>query len=229
MIEVNLLPGGKKRSSRGRAFSFSLPKLGGGGGGFPADPYVLGAIGAGVLSVGIMAWLFFGVKSQRKELQVQVEEQVHDSIQYADVIERTKQLTARRDSIAQRVGIIQDIDAGRYTWPHIMDEVDRALPDYTWLRSVSQVSAGPPVQIRISGRAGSTFAITNFMRRLEASEFFRGVHMERSEQAPAEQNPQDIVYVFDLTVNYEPPPLDQLQTVPLFGDNAAPVADSVGD
>ncbi len=229
MIEVNLLPGGKKRSSKGRAFSFSLPKLGGGGGGLPADPYVLGAVGVGIVSVGIMAWLFFGVRREREDLQVAVQEAVQDSVRFADVIQRTNQLTQRRDSIAQRVGIIQDIDAGRYTWPHILDEVARALPDYTWLRSVTQIASGPPIQIRISGRAGSNFAITNFMRRLEASEFLRGVQLERSEQAPAEQNPQDIVYVFELTVNYDPPPMDQLQTVPLFDTDAAPAAsDSAG-
>jgi Tfp pilus assembly protein PilN len=230
LIEVNLLPGGKKRSSKGRAFSFSLPKLGGGGGGgLPGDPYVLGAIGAAVVSFGIMGWLFFGVKGQREEAQVQVQEAVQDSIRFADVIKRTTELKARRDSIAQRVSIIQDIDAGRYTWPHVLDEVARALPEYTWLRSITQVSAGPPMQFRIAGRAGSTFAITNFMRRLEASEFLKGVKMERSEQAPSEQNPQDIVYAFELTVDYSPPPLDQLETVPLFDNDAAAAApDSAG-
>ncbi|HKK50396.1 MAG TPA: hypothetical protein VKA74_02360, partial [Myxococcota bacterium] len=110
MIQVNLLPGGKKRS-RGGGFSFSLPKLGGGGGGgpgLPADPYTLGAAAAGVLSLGVMAWLFLGIGAEREELDVALTEARQDSVRFADVIQRTNQLTARRDSIAERVAIIQE-------------------------------------------------------------------------------------------------------------------------
>lgn len=217
MIQVNLLPGGKKRS-RGGGFSFSLPKLGGGGGGgpgLPADPYTLGAAAAGVLSLGVMAWLFLGIGAEREELDVALTEARQDSVRFADVIQRTNQLTARRDSIAERVAIIQEIDAGRYVWPHLLDEVALALPEYTWLRDLTQIQADP-LQVRIGGRAGSNFAITNFMRRLEASRFLREVTLERSEQIQSEADQEDIVYVFELTVLYEPPPLDELQTVPLF-------------
>jgi Tfp pilus assembly protein PilN len=217
VIQVNLLPGGKKRS-RGGGFSFSLPKLGGGGGGgpgLPADPYTLGAAAAGVLSLGVMAWLFLGIGAEREELDVALTEARQDSVRFADVIQRTNQLTARRDSIAERVAIIQEIDAGRYVWPHLLDEVALALPEYTWLRDLTQIQADP-LQVRIGGRAGSNFAITNFMRRLEASRFLREVTLERSEQIQSEADQEDIVYVFELTVLYEPPPLDELQTVPLF-------------
>ena len=224
MIEVNLLPGGKKRASRGRGISLkglSLPSFGkGGGGGFsmPGDPYQLGAAAAGVVSLVVIGWLFLGVRADRENLQVAVDSAVQDSMRFADLIERTNRLTARRDSIGQRVAIIQEIDAGRYVWPHIMDEVARALPDYTWLREVTQVQE-QPLQLRIAGRAGSNFAITNFMRNLEASSFLRGVTIERTEQAPAENSPDQIVYVFELVVTFEPPPLEELETVPLFGND----------
>jgi Tfp pilus assembly protein PilN len=220
LIEVNLLPGGKKRSSKGRGVSLkglSLPSFGKGGGGFsmPGDPYQLGAAAAGVTTLAVVAWLFLGLRSDREEVQVGVESAVQDSIRFADLIQRTNQLTARRDSIGQRVAIIQEIDAGRYVWPHILDEVARALPDYTWLHEVMQVQEDP-LQIRINGRAGSNFAITNFMRNLEASPFLRGVAIERTEQAPSEQDPNEIVYVFELVVTFEAPPLEELETIPLF-------------
>ena len=210
-----------------------MPKFGGGGGGkgLPTDPYVLGAVAAGILSLGLMAWLFFGLGTEREEVQVALDEAVQDSLRFADIIERTNQLTARRDSIAQRVGIIQEIDADRYVWPHVMDEVARALPDFTWLRELLYLGSDP-LQVRISGQAGSTFAITNFMRQLEASPFLRNVTLERSEQATSEGgSPQDIIYVFDLTVTYEPPPIDELQTVPLLDDMSAQLAlpDSAGN
>ena len=227
MIEVNLLPGGKKRSSRGRGFSFSgfsLPKLGGGGGGgLPGDPYVLGAIAAGVVALSVVGWLYLGVNNDREEVQVALEEQRQDSIRFADLIARTNELTARRDSIGQRVAIIQEIDAGRYIWPHVLDEVARALPDYTWLGEVTQLQ-NDPLQVRLAGQAGSNFAITNFMRNLEASPFLRAVTLERTEQAMSPVDQSDIVYMFELTATFEPPPMDELQTVPLFENELASAA-----
>ena len=227
MIEVNLLPGGKKRASKGRGLSLkglSLPKFGGGGGGIsmPGDPYIVGAIAAGIVTLGVVTWLFLGVRSDREEVEVAVDAAVQDSVRFADLIQRTNQLTARRDSIGQRVAIIQEIDAGRYTWPHMLDEIAQALPDYLWLREVTQVQADP-IQIRIAGRAGSNFAITNFMRGLEASRFLREVVLERTEQAPSEDDPSAIVYVFELLVTYERPPLGELETVPLFENDVSAI------
>jgi Tfp pilus assembly protein PilN len=222
LIEVNLLPGGKKRSSKGRGISLkglSLPSFGkgGGGGGFsmPGDPYQLGAAAAAVVSVVVIGWLFLGVRSDREEVQVSVDAAVQDSMRFVDLIQRTNQLTARRDSVGQRVAIIQKIDAGRYIWPHLLDEVGRALPDYTWLLTLIQVQADP-MQIRIGGRAGSNFAITSFMRNLEASPFLRGVVLERTEQTVSEGDESAIVYEFELLVSFESPPMDELETVPLF-------------
>ena len=234
MIEVNLLPGGKKRASGGGGFSLAdrlrrRPGGGLGGGGGFGDPYRLFAIGAAVVAIGLMSWLYFDLGSDREEAQVAIDEAVQDSIRFADLIERTNQVMARRDSIAQRVAIIQQIDADRFVWPHILDEIARALPDYTWLREIIQVGTDP-LQIRIAGRAGSTFAITTFMRTLEASRFLRGVQMERAEQAPSEEDASDIVYVFEFLVNFEAPPLDELETVPLFEGELTmrPAADTMG-
>jgi Tfp pilus assembly protein PilN len=197
----------------------------------PGDPYLLGAVAAGVVAVAVMAWLFLGVTGDRDDVQVALDSAVQDSVRFADLIQRTNQLTNRRDSIGQRVAIIQEIDAGRYIWPHVLDEVARALPDYTWLRGVVQLQADP-IQIRISGQAGSNFAITNFMRTLEASPFLRGVELERTEQAQSQEDQSDIIYEFELLVTYDPPPLDELETVPLFENEVsaaqAVVPDTVG-
>lgn len=186
----------------------------------PGDPYILGAVAAGILSIAVMGWLFMGVRADREEVEVALTSAVRDSVRFGDIIQRTGQLTARRDSIAQRVAIIQDIDAGRFTWAHVMDEVGRALPDYTWLTEVAQVQA-EPLQIRLAGGAGSNFAVTTFMQNLEASRFLREVTLERTEQAQSSDSPGDLIYNFELTMTYEPPPLDQLETVPLFEEGLA--------
>lgn len=220
MIEVNLLPGGKKGSSKG--FSFSLDALknlrsGGGGGGGSADPYQIFFAIAAAIAIGYMGYSFMSMRSETEDLQVQLETAVQDSLRNAAIIQRTNELRARADSIQERVAIIQEIDSHRYTWPHILDEVAGAVPDFMWLREVVYTGDNP-LRIRITGRAGSLYVVTNFMRRLEASRFLRNVTLVTTAQQASEENPEDMVMMFELTMTYESPGLDELQTVPLFED-----------
>jgi Tfp pilus assembly protein PilN len=230
VIEVNLLPGGRKKASK--SFGFKLPKLnfggGGGGGGDRPDPYLLFFVGALVIALGYAGWTFLGVRGEAEELGVRLEEEQQDSIRNAAIIEQTNALTARRDSIAARASIIQEIDAERYVWAHLLDEVGAAVPEFTWLREVAYMGDNPLV-VRIGGRAGTTFAVTNFMRRLEASRFLQGAQLQDMQLQPSEENPNDMVQVFELLVSYEPPPLEELETVPLFDDAAAQVATPAGN
>ncbi|RMH11284.1 MAG: hypothetical protein D6701_15280, partial [Gemmatimonadetes bacterium] len=179
MIEVNLLPGGKKRTSKRSKVSLSLPDLKS----IPLDPYILGAAAAVILALGVSVYWYLSISDRRAEVDIALAEALEDSANYADLIERQNALTARRDSVAQRVSIIQEIDAGRYVWAHVLDEVARALPEYTWLTQILQVSVGENLEFQIGGRAGNPFALTNFMNNLEQSPFIRNVRLINTENA----------------------------------------------
>ena len=84
----------------------------------------------------LLAWLFMGSRGRMAELEVAIEGARLDSIRYAEIRAANQTLLARQDTIAAKLEIIQEIDAGRYIWPHIMDEVSRALPENTWLTSL---------------------------------------------------------------------------------------------
>ncbi len=218
MIEVNRLPGGKKRPSRGPRISLSLPSLGA----FPKDRWVLGSGAVVVVVIAASVFLFLTTRARYAELSVAIEEAVSDSARYADLIQQNDALMARRDSIAQKVAIIQQIDGDRYVWPHILDEVARALPDYTWLTELVQVSLGEELQFRIQGRAGNTFALTRFMENLEASPFIRNVELLSTEQVvEGTGGTNRLVSAFVLEMFYEQPPPEMLETVPLFGPSSS--------
>jgi Tfp pilus assembly protein PilN len=215
LIHVNLLPGGKKGAakSKGGGLSLKLPEMKG----LPKDKWAIGSAAAVVVALAAIAFLFMGLRSDREEVQVQLDEAVQDSARFADLIARTALLTARRDSIAQKVGIIQGIDQNRYIWPHLLDELSRALPDYTWLSEVTQ-TASEPISVRLVGQAGNNFALTVFMEQLEASAFLQGVTLIQSQQ---ELINQQVVSGFTLEVQYIQPPMEFLQTVPLFEGSSA--------
>ena len=154
MIEVNLLPGGKKRAAGKRKFKFELPEFGG----LPTDRWILGSAVITAAVIVAVAYMYLSMSARISDIGAQVDEAVQDSARYADLIEQAEQLRARRDSIATRVAIIQEIDRERYVWPHVMDEVARALPEYTWLESVVQTASGQELGFRIEGSAGTNFA-----------------------------------------------------------------------
>jgi Tfp pilus assembly protein PilN len=213
LIEVNLLPGGKKRAGRGPKLSFKLPSFEA----LPKDPWILGSGVVVLVAVVLSGFLYLTTTNRREELTVSIDAAVADSARYFDLIQKNNALNARRDSISQRVSIIQEIDGDRYVWPHIMDEVARALPDYTWLMEILQVSGGEPLRFRVVGQAGNNFAVTQFMENLEASLFVRNVDLVSTEQQVVTRGGINrIVNRFELEAEYERPPPELLETVPLF-------------
>jgi Tfp pilus assembly protein PilN len=193
-----------------------MPGLGG-------DRWVVGAGVIALLSLVVVGWLWFSVAGQAEELRVEIEAAQRDSARFADVIRRAETLQARRDTIAQRVMVLQDIDGSRYVWPHLMDEVGRALPSFTWLIRMQQVSPPPNLSFRVRGRASNYFALTTFMENLEASPFVRGVRLVTSDQVvmsiPGAGSRN--VYEFELEASWQDPAPGVVNREPLFGPSVA--------
>lgn len=189
---------------------FSLPS-----GGRRLDRMVAFVVVAWIVGPLLVGWLFFSTSATSKNLEFKIDQARQDSTRYAAVIKSIKHMEARRDTIAQKLQVIQKIDAGRYIWPHIMDEISRALPQYTWLtqvRALGKDSTGTPT-FEIVGRTGTNFALTEFMKDLEASPFIKNVTLKATEQI-IEGKSQ--VYSFTLQASYEQPPADVIHTEPLF-------------
>ncbi len=216
MIEVNLLPGGKKKrpskSGGGGGFAgLSMPSLGS----FSLDVYSIAAV---VVVAGVLAtlgYLYMGLSSRQENVQVELADAIQDSTNYHDLIERNVTLAARRDSIAQKVEIIQEIDALRYVWPHLLDEVARALPDFTWLTEILQVAVGETIDFQIRGLAGDNDSMTAFLSRLQESPFIRTARLVQSLTIVQATGQTAVQFFFDCV--YVRPGLDFLETVPLFG------------
>lgn len=214
MIEINLLPGAKRRYKRRVGGGLKLPRLGGPSRLPDFDRMLAFIISAWVVSVLVLAWLYFGTRSRQAELAMSIEQAQQDSARYARVITNMKHLTARRDTIAQKLQVIQQIDAGRYVWSHVMDEVSRSLPPYTWLTELTpgDDDAQTP-SFQLAGMTGSNFALTELMKNLEASPFLKNVTLISTTQVDLDNAE---IYSFMLQVTYEEPPPDAVQTVPLF-------------
>jgi Tfp pilus assembly protein PilN len=216
VIEINLLPGSTKKGGRRKlrrapavgagAAKPSLPEF---------DRTKALVVGGWVLGLAIVAYLHLGMNSRMETLRVENEAAVRDSARFAILRAQGDSLQARERAISQKLQVIQEIDAGRYIWAHILDEVSRALPPYVWVVNMTEAfsEAGVP-RVRLEGRAGSYFAVGRYIEDLEASPFLRQVRLISSSQTQADQR---TVLGFILEASYEEPAPDAIETVPLFG------------
>jgi Tfp pilus assembly protein PilN len=141
MITVNLLPGagGKSASSPGLDMGALLSGATAG----IKDNFLIGAAASVSLSVAVVALLFMSQSARERTLVERERRAVEDSTRFRVVLAAKAKAEATRDSLYQQVAIIKSIDASRYLWPHLLDEISSSLPPYTWLTSVTQTSAPP--------------------------------------------------------------------------------------
>src|SRR5688572_6262034 len=135
MIEVNLLPGAKrskKSASAGPSINFAA--IGAAISARFKDKWLGAAIASAAVAIAAIAFLFVTQRTRQAGLKDAETKAVADSTRYAAVLLDRMRLQARRDSALTQLSIIKAIDEERYIWPHILEEVSRALPPYTWLR-----------------------------------------------------------------------------------------------
>lgn len=141
MIEINLLPGsGKKKSSRGGGGGAKKIDIGAALASITQkirDPWLISAVGSIVLAVGVVGGTYLYQDQRISSLTQQETDALADSTRLSNVVKERARADARRDTLLRRMNLIRAIDEDRYIWPHVLDEVSKALPPYTWLSSMS--------------------------------------------------------------------------------------------
>jgi Tfp pilus assembly protein PilN len=140
MIQINLLPGAKRKKAWSLGAGSSLGALASGAVAKIRDPYLLAAVvgsTVAILAVGGMAWY---QRNDERLLTDRQEQATQDSTRYATVVSQRLKAEAQRDSVLKQLKLITTIDNNRFVWPHVMDELSRALPPYTWLTALEQTS-----------------------------------------------------------------------------------------
>src|SRR5204862_233851 len=142
MIEINLLPGKKKKAAGGGAgFKLALPDFRGLLASIK-NPWLLAASAASLIVVG-GGLLWFITQStrlrvaQNRRIEVQAEKRRFDA-----VIAQKRQSERIRDSLVAEINVIRGIDADRYIWPHVLDQITKALPHYRQSQVMMLITLG---------------------------------------------------------------------------------------
>jgi len=232
MIEINLLPG-KKKAAKGAGLSLALPDFKG----LLAqvkDPWLIGAIAAWVIVGGGGAALFITERARLAAVEARLANVQNEKRKFDIVIAQKRQMEKVRDSLVYEIGVIRNIDADRYIWPHVLDQATKALPPYTWITRLGAVTqllapgAAPPnqpaavatmdtsgipaVRVAIEGRTVDIQAYTTFLRQLAASPWFTDVTPASSQIVSEADRP---VTAFNVMVRYRVADSVYIRTVPL--------------
>jgi len=233
VIEINLLPTKrKKKAAPGAGFKFRLDSLRGLVAGIK-NPWLLGAAAAWVALLGGGGALFVTSRARIAVLNSRLEAVQTEKRRFDVVIAQKRQSEKIRDSLVSEIAVIRSIDAERYIWPHVLDQLAKALPPYTWLTTITQMGqganappppaggrdtsrAGPqPVRVQITGSTVDIQAYTTFLRQLAASPWFTDVTPLSSQTVVEQDRP---VTAFTITLRYRVADSVYIHTVP-FGQS----------
>ncbi len=189
MIKINLLPPEKRKKARRTATSGKPGKAAKAGNGvsLPSmkyDPVVALPVAVAALAVLFVAGSFFwlghresSLKESRDSLRVEL-----NTLNM--VILRMDELKERTADVVGRMEIIVNVDRNRFLWPRTLDEISSALPRYTWLHTISELSPFPELVMRLEGHTMSNILLSELLGNLERNEAFADVRLISSAERP---------------------------------------------
>jgi len=233
-IEINLRPGQK----RVRKVS-PLEKVREWGRGVSAgvtDPLRLATIAAWAVAVVGMGGWWFTTRTSVEALEQEIEEVRAEHRRFQGFLKQKQKQEMVRDSLFAQISTIRQVDGDRYVWAHVLDEVTRALPPFTWLVSVAASggaapgtpaappaaapqpqaaadSAGPRVlKFTLVGRTADIQAYTRYLRDLEASPWIANVTPLQAQTVIEADRP---LTAFTIVADFTPADSAFIATVPL--------------
>ncbi len=217
MISINLRPGQKRKpSGAGKQLTAKFKD-------FAArvkDPLLAGVVAAWILVAGWLAYTWGSTGREMGKATEQLEQTATEAKRFETLMQQKRKAERIRDSLQTQISVIRGVDRGRYVWPHVLDEVSKTLPAYTWLTDVMVVgavatadsTAATKLKFQINGRTVDYQAFTQFLRQLEASPWIENVQTLKSETVVENQRP---VTSFQITALFAEADSAYIRTVPL--------------
>lgn len=238
MINVNLRPGRKHKSAGANPFK-GMGERFASLGGKVKDPLLLGAVAAWVIAIGFLGTTWFMTQRKLHAIEPKLETARSEHQRFKTFLSQKHKQELIRDSLLAQISTIRTVDGDRYVWPHVLDEVSRALPAYTWLTLVTMetpVPAAPapapkpgakpakadstadsvvvqaPLAFRVEGRTVDIQAYTRFLRQLEASPWIQNVTPVSAQTVVEKERP---VTAFVIKAEFRRADSAYIRTVPL--------------
>jgi Tfp pilus assembly protein PilN len=176
--------------------------------------------------VGGLGLIYLNTVRQLYTLEPRLEQARSENRRFKAFLADKRRQEKIRDSLLAQITVIRGVDGDRYVWPHLLDEITKALPAYTWLVDLGFTSAPaaateqakpgtkadsaaaaavkPPLTFQITGRTIDIQAYTRFLRQLEASPWIAQTIVEKERPVTA----------FSIRASFSPADSAYIRTAP---------------
>jgi Tfp pilus assembly protein PilN len=184
------------------------------------DPLLLGAVAGWVCVLGFLGFVYLNNVRQLYSLEPRLEQARSENRRFKAFIADKRRQEKIRDSLLAQITVIRKVDGDRYIWAHLLDEVTKALPAYTWLVDLGSSSGAAPASapapaaaradttadttthalvFQLNGRTIDIQAYTRFLRQLEASPWIKDVTPVSAQTVVEKERP---VTAFSIRATY---------------------------
>jgi type IV pilus assembly protein PilN len=164
MIRINLLP----REEMPKQKTIKIPQVG----------------AFAPLAIVFVAFVVIGSAHVHQSKQINalnevIAEEEAESRRLAPEIAKIKRLNKQRKDLNDRLDVITELDRDRYFRVHLMDELNRSLPEHMWLTRFEDVGGD---RYQVEGVTFSNFLISDFLQSITNSPFFASVDLTVAEK-----------------------------------------------
>ena len=159
MIRINLLESERATASKPKAAAGgSTP----GGGGSSVGPYVplVGSVIAAALGIG---YFYMALTAEIDDTNARIVVAKADVAKLQLEKAKKEELERKRKSFQDQVNLIERLKAEQGGPVRMLDEIQKALPDFVWLTKMDQTGA----TLKITGEASNNNAIADFLGNLQ--------------------------------------------------------------
>jgi type IV pilus assembly protein PilN len=178
MIRINLLAA-ERRAAKAVAPGFQAGQ----------KMMVIGSLVLVLTAVGV-GWRYWALGQQQTEVGREIESARREEARLQEILKQVAEFENRRKMLESRVALIDELRKGQTAPVHMIDQISRALPDMTWLSSLSQTG----YTLTIQGQCLSLTSLSDFIGNLEASRYFiRPVEIIESSVAPGDGKGPELI------------------------------------
>jgi type IV pilus assembly protein PilN len=208
MIRINLLAVERERTKR-RAL---IP---------PAHRV---AIAASLILVGtalLIGWWFWSLRQESARVDDEIAKAEIEMQQLRSVLLQVRQFETSKAALQQRVSLIEQLRRGQSGPVHVVDEISKALPEYTWLTEITQRGD----EFTIVGMTTSLTGVSDYIANLSTSAWFRPPIELVDSQIDGSQKASEPIIRFSIKARFQNP---EVPAAPVGGRGAPPAPAATG-
>jgi len=177
LIRINLLPGGEVEA---RGYG----------------DLIVGGLVIFALIVSILALHLYQAKSLRdvNKATLMVEKRIKD---LEDVKKKVEAFKAKNAELVRRIKLIEELEQNRAGQLYVLESLAGAIPERAWIDKFTEKGANA----KIEGIAWNEFTVSDFMKSLESSNYFKDVELVSIQKKVMQKLPLRS-YVIESNLNF---------------------------